>query len=149
MFAIFDASNGMSAGASGRFRWLYAFPAIGVLLLSAAGFFGWKHYRFIATAPQYTAKVVDLRWQSKAYYPVFEFRDNGGNSVRAAGSMGASPPMFEIGETVEILYDEQGCEAVARGFFSEWAPVLIIGFIGTVFTGVGMVFVRVFRRAVL
>lgn len=127
-------------------KWLLIFPAIGVLLLLFAGYFGWRQFRFITTAPQYTAVVVALERSGKTYYPVFEFRDAGGKTRRAYGSVGSSPPAFKVGETAEILYDSSDNSATQRGFFSEWFVALILGFIGTVFFAVGSGVMFVFRK---
>lgn len=140
-----SASN--TSSGRNRFWWLRVFPVVGVLLLAVAVFFGWKHYRFIQTAPHYTAIVIDVKWQSKSYYPLFEFKDASGDTIHAYGSMGASPPMFKVGETVEILYDEHYHEGIARNFFSEWMPMVILGFIGALFTGIGAVISYLFNRA--
>lgn len=124
---------------------LMIFPSIGILLLLLAGFFAWKHYRFIQTAPQYRAVVIANEWRSKSIYPVYEFVDQSGDTIHAYSTTGTNPAMFAIGESAEIYYDPHDNSAEAKGFFIEWFAVLILGGIGTLFTGIGLILLRVFR----
>ncbi len=126
---------------------LRIFPVIGIILLLLAGLFAWKHVQFTRTAPQYRAVVIANEMRSRSYYPVYEFLDNRGDTMHAYSTVGTNPPMFEIGETAEIYYNPHDQTADAKGFFTEWFVVLILGFIGTLFTGIGLILLRVFPGA--
>ena len=61
-----------------------------------------------------------------------------GNPVEFTGSVGSSPPAFDVGEPVAVLYDPaEPEEARIDSFFQLWFAALILGGIGLVFASIG------------
>lgn len=124
---------------------LRVFPAIGIVLLLLAGIFAWKQVQFTQAAPQYRALVIANEMRGRAYYPVYEFQDSRGDTIHAYSTVGTNPALYAVGESADILYNTEDNSADARDFFVEWFAVLIVSGIGVLFTGIGVILLRVFR----
>jgi hypothetical protein len=72
------------------------------------------------------------------YYPRVRYVTRSGNPVEFTGSVGSSPPAFDVGEAVGVLYDPAAPEkARIDTFFQLWFPSLLLGGIGLVFAAIG------------
>jgi hypothetical protein len=68
--------------------------------------------------------------------------------VQFTGSVGSSPPAFDIGEAVAVLYDRSDPrDARIDSFFQLWFAPLILGFLRLVFTAVGGGAIIAFMRS--
>jgi hypothetical protein len=141
-----------------------ASPAVGWLIMLIGGAaFVVAIYLFISTnqflshATNTTGSVVEVLKKEKhgsgkhtgrtrvSYYPVFVFHDLHQKEWKVTSSAGGNPPAFEVGEVIQVYYDQANPEEARIGsFFSLWGASLIVGFIGMVFEGVG--FAVVFLR---
>jgi hypothetical protein len=101
--------------------------------------------RFVASAATATGVVVDLVQRDSedtddgpTYRPVVEFTTAAGHKVRFTSSFGSNPPSHRSGDAVTVLYDPAAPQgARIRSFLHLWFGVLILGFVGVVFSGVG------------
>jgi hypothetical protein len=92
-----------------------------VLVLTSCPFLGIGLYETITTRRQVetyvrvSGTVVDNSYSpsdssdstSGAYYPVVEFKPKDGRPVRFTDQIGSLPPDYEIGDTVEVIYNPQ------------------------------------------
>lgn len=128
----------------------YSFTAIGALLL-AGTFVGYqKTSDFMDRANRAPGRVVDLiethsrdseGSTSTLYKPVVAYTDAQGQTRQLTSSVASSPPGFDIGEAVEVLYipgDERNAEINATS--SLWLGHLIAGGLGSVFFLIGVGF---------
>lgn len=75
---------------------------------------------------------------SVSYYPVVEFTAANGRQVEFQSNSGSSPPSYNQGEQVSVLYEPSSPEAAKiNGFFSLWGGALIIAGFGSVFGLIG------------
>jgi len=103
-------------------------------------------YLFLQRAENATAEVVDYERKlsnpnsasSAAYYPIVSITSESGESIRAETNVGRSPPAFEIGAQINVLFDpdEPGKARVATPFGLWGAAALFAGF-GFLFLIVG------------
>lgn len=71
------------------------------------------------------------------YTPVVEFEINR-QLYQIYGSVSSSPPAFDVGEEVSLFVNPRSPEAASIDSFMEnWFVVLILGFMGTIFTAIG------------
>lgn len=119
--------------------------ALGLLAL----FFGHHVYvrthAFIEKADQAAGRVVSLEQKEPTasddgttYAAVVEFQDARGQAHRFADSFSASSPLYDFGETVEVLYDPANpSEAqIDRGRWNYWGSILLYG-VGALFVLLG------------
>ncbi|WP_171016357.1 DUF3592 domain-containing protein [Pseudomonas sp. F(2018)] len=119
-------------------RWLLVFPAFGGLLLIVAlllQIHRWnEEERMLRTA----GSVVAVSGRG---CPSIAFSTGQGERVTFPGQV-CSRPGYEIGESVELLYDPLEPEnAHIDGFTQNWFVSLILGSFGSIFLLGGMVFV--------
>ncbi len=86
-----------------------------------------------------SGRVIELvQTEEKYYYPVYEFKDEKGNSIHKVSDSGSNIPAYKIGESVEIFYNP----ANPKEFFvSGENDELLIAFkiIGLVFMILGII----------
>jgi hypothetical protein len=115
------------------------FGGIGVILLAIAGIVYVREQSFLSRAETATGTVVDLDLSSSsdggsAYCPVIEFKTKAGEPVRYYGNVCSSPPSYNIGDQVEVLYDPQEITHVQMaGFWSQYTGVVVLSCIGVPF----------------
>jgi len=121
----------------------YTFALIGLGMLIGA-FFAYRHtHDFLAEAISAQGTVVDMTeshsrdssgHSSTYYYPVIEFKDQRGETIRFTSSSGSNPPSYSRGESADILYvPSRPQDASINGFFSLWGAAVILGGIGAIF----------------
>jgi hypothetical protein len=119
------------------------FLAIGLAMLSGAGYSTLETRHDIAVGTTANGTVTDLFHGSDSdgdsvYYPRVRFVTQSGDVIEFTGSNGASPPAFEVGETVSVLYDPiSPGNARINGFFQLWLLPMILGAMGSVFATIG------------
>jgi hypothetical protein len=123
------------------------FTGVGILLLfSAAGLFIHEQ-NFLKKAHMATGKVIELgrsvssskSSKSVSYYPVVSFNTAEGKPFTFSSSLSSNPPSYSVGEEVTVYYlPENPQEAEIKGFFSQWLAVIISGFLGLLFSSIGI-----------
>lgn len=120
----------------------YAFAIIGACMLAGAFAIYSSTASFLERSVSAQGTVVELirsRFSdSVSYYPVVEFSTPNGRQVEFQSNSGSSPPSYNQGEQVSVLYEPSNPEAAKiNGFFSLWGGALIVGGIGSVFGLIG------------
>src|SRR5688500_14089939 len=81
------------------------FCAIGAAMLVAAIVLYINSKSFADSAARADGVVVDLAWHGESYHPVVEYATRDGEAVAFHSSVGSSPPAYDVGERVTVLYD--------------------------------------------
>lgn len=137
-----------------RIAWV--FLLIGLGLLAGGGYAASRTVAFLGTAASVEGTVVELvesvsrdsdGHRSRTYRPTVEFQLGSGETRTFTSSMGSSPPAYDVGERVTVLYDPQDPgDARLQGTFALWGVSLILGGMGAIFGTVGATLIAV-RRA--
>lgn len=104
--------------------------------LGLAAFFYQRTQKFLRDATRADGKVVRLVERpgsdsGTVFYPVYAFRDSGGQEREIYSSTGSFPPSHSVGDTVTLLYHpEQPNDAKPDDFFSLWGLPAILGGFG-------------------
>ncbi len=110
------------------------FGGLGLILPAIAGVLYLNEQKFLSRAEQVTGTVVDLDRSDDAYCPVIEFQTKRGEPVRYYGNVCSSPPSYDLGERVDVVYDPQNIRHVQMtGFWSQYVGVFVLGVIGLPF----------------
>jgi hypothetical protein len=119
------------------------FLLIGLGLLGGAAYLALDTRADIGRAETAAGTVIDLIGRRDSdgdtiYYPHVRYLTRSGETVEFTGAVGSSPPAFEIGEAVSVLYDPAAPEeARIDSFFQLWFGAVILGGIGLVFIVIG------------
>ena len=133
-------------------KYLFVLLGAGMLIGAIALHSSTRH--FLASASRAQGTVVALLPRhsndnsSPTYAPVVRF-NNGPQEIQFTSSSSSSPPRYNIGQTVSILYlQSDPYNAKIDSFFSLWGGSLIIGILGGVFSLLGGCLIYVpLRRA--
>ncbi|MBL7998035.1 MAG: DUF3592 domain-containing protein [Candidatus Kapabacteria bacterium] len=127
-------------------RWILIFPLIGILALGFGVWFAYRSYIFTTTMPVYPAVVVGFVPQkTRSFYPVYELRLESGETIRAQSPIGERPPSNMIGDSVTVYYDRSDNSAQADSWVIFWLVPAILCSVGILFTGIGTLFLVMFR----
>jgi len=125
------------------------FGIVGVAAIVAGSFAARKTKRFLARAKTARGTVMHLVMRSStdsedgtvsyAYYPVIRFTAQTGEEIDFEAGTGSNPPMYAMGQPVEILYDPADpYRAKICSFLDLWmVPALAFG-IGSIFAIAGL-----------
>lgn len=118
------------------------FLLVGLGLLTGAFFVERSARRFDASAVSAAGTVIDLARQSSddgyTYAPVVEWYDEAGTRQEFVGSVASSPPAYDRGEAVAVLYPPgKPGKAKVADFTNRWFETLVLGGMGAVFSLVG------------
>lgn len=126
---------------------------VGVGLLVGAVWSWQRTDAFVAAATAVHGTVIGLESSRSndggtTYRPRVRFQAADGRTVEFVSGLGSSPPAYELGEVVPVLYradDPQGAEI--GDFLTLWFVTLMLAGIGSVFSaiGIGMFVVPVLR----
>ena len=120
------------------------FGGLGAILLAIAGIVYFREQTFLSSAEKATGTVTDFNLSSSddggnSYCPVIDFTTAGGEPVKYFANVCSSPPSYEIGEEVEVVYDPQDIKHVQmNGFWSQYVGVVVLGAIGLPFFLLGI-----------
>lgn len=111
-------------------RFLLFITFIGIALLLLAGYAFMRQIEFqgraeiaLATVEKYSLRAGT---EGETYCPIFVFTRSDGLTVVYYGDVCASPPAFEIGQQVEVLYDPlEDRGAQLNDFWSKYRDVLV------------------------
>jgi hypothetical protein len=82
--------------------------------------------------------MVESSDRDNSYYPVVEFTSPEGIAVRFKYNVSSSPPMFEVGEKVRVIFDPKRPGDVTIDSWLSWLLQGIFLFIGLIFLGIGV-----------
>jgi hypothetical protein len=134
---------------------LYLIPGLFAVLLALGAVCAyWHERRFRAAARAAEGVVIDLQWSEvesddfrggEVWHPVIEFIDLSGRQRVFTASTGASPPAYQKGDRVGVLYSPEAPEdAKLDTFFSVWGVTLILAFMSAVLAFITGIFLLVF-----
>ncbi|MFQ3584264.1 MAG: DUF3592 domain-containing protein [Cyanobacteriota bacterium] len=107
-------------------------------------------WSYLRRAIPTTATIIDLiedkggvGRRHSVYRPVYIFTDQRGQSVKVISSAASFPPVGEVGDKIEVLYDPDNPQhSIQNDFFSIWGiPALSFGLGGIwviIFTTTGL-----------
>jgi hypothetical protein len=120
-------------------KYLFVLLGAGMLIGAIALQSSTRHFLASASRAQGTVVALAPRYSNNntTYAPVVRFND-GSRDIQFTSPSSSSPPGYNIGETVPILYLRSNpYNAKIDSFFLLWGGSLIIGIIGGVFLLVG------------
>jgi hypothetical protein len=123
------------------------FGGVGLILLIAAIIVYYNQSESLKNTVKSKGKVIDMVGSrgskgGTTYSPIVEFQFNG-QSYRISSEVSSSPPAFEIGEEVELFVPPSNPnKARINSFMENWFVVLILGFMGTIFSIIGFSVMR-------
>lgn len=126
--------------------WLFTavFLLVGLGMLGGAVYSLVTTWRFIGGAIAADGVVIALESRSSSdgdytYHPRVAFETEDRRRIEFTGDTGSRPAAFDIGEPVRVLFDPARPEtARIDSFFQLWLLPLILGGLGTVFSGFGL-----------
>lgn len=129
---------------------------VGAGLLAGSGYAAWSEIAFRRIAVETDGRVVEMLpstsrdrngGTSRTYRPVFVFSLPNGKQIRAEGTVSSNPPCCRVGDAVRVRYDPARPEhAAMTGFMESWFVATLLGGMGLVFSGFGVMALRVFGR---
>jgi Protein of unknown function (DUF3592) len=132
----------------------YIFLSIGLLLLAGASYLYVDTRSWLARSIEAQGEVIEMvavrdrESGNILYAPRVRFETRDGKTIEFQSSLRTSPPAYRAGQMVRVLYDPKDPNSAAlAGFFSLWFVVMVLGFLGTVFTAIGIAAVVIGRRA--
>lgn len=122
------------------------FLIVGPVLLIAAMIAGLYTWSFSRNAVQAAGTVIEMR-ESKdsesggiSYSPTFQFQDTSGVQHTVASHIYSSPPEFQVGDKVTVLYRTENPDgAVIDTFWQLWGLPAVLSLIGIIFLFVGLI----------
>jgi len=124
------------------FTWLSTFGNIGLpmLLFGLLGFI----YTFLFVLTSKKAKGVVTGFTSSRsskggtmYHPVYTFKTEDGQDVTREDKLGSTPPAFEVGQEVQVLYNSRNPQnSKIKNFSGLYYTPSILFFMGAIFLGV-------------
>jgi hypothetical protein len=128
------------------------FLGIGLLVLGIAIYLTWSTHAWLGRSVQATGVVVEnVRMQNRQtgelmFAPLVRFQTADGRTIEFQSSLRTNPPAYSPGQRVTVLYDPaKPVSAEIASLFSIWFAPIVLWFLGTVFTAVG-IGVAVYRR---
>jgi hypothetical protein len=126
----------------GRYA-LLILPAVGLLLLLIAVMIFVRVRRFVAGALRTQGTVISLtshmHGSRATYSPVISFTANDGREIEFHDPVSSRPASHKIGDRVEVLYDWQDhSRARLASPLRLYLASSIVGFLGLVFTAIGV-----------
>jgi hypothetical protein len=107
------------------------FCGLGGLFLAGAALLYVNEQSFLSRAEPATGIVTDLDRSDDGFCPVIDFTTRKGESVRYYANVCTSPPSYDLGDEVEVVYDPEDIKNVQmNGFWSQYVGVVVLGAIG-------------------
>jgi len=135
------------------------FMSVGAIMLVVVAYLIVSNYQFTQRAKVVTGKVTnydsyqsyhkDNSGSTTMYTPTFEYTFNG-KIYSHKSTTSSSSKSFDIGESVEILVDPSDPHSILiHDFFDEWFLSILLGIMGTMFTGMGYLAYRILGKTSL
>jgi hypothetical protein len=121
------------------------FPLVGGLLFAIGLFLFIRTRIFINKAQEVKGTVIQMVYSHSSeggggYSPVYQFRTITGQTIVVTDSLSSNPPMFQVGQTIDVLYDpENPQKARIKKFMSLYFTSILLCGMGLIFGGVGIV----------
>ena len=127
-------------------RLLYS-PILGLLMLAGAAYLIVEQNQFRASAAAVEGEVIELIKTSTQDHddvllPKVRYVDNDGQEKIFIADNEGFIIGYHAGQTVSVLYSEDGSDARLDDFTSVWAIPAITGSMGLLFTGFGIMLMR-------
>ncbi|MHC6225422.1 DUF3592 domain-containing protein [Pseudomonas sp. X10] len=121
-------------------KYLFVFVGLAILMAGYSSYQRTKSFLSDALASQ--GHVIDLLStqgsDSTAYKAIVQFETGAGQTFELISSVATNPPLYTVGEVVEILYSPTNPdEARIDSFFEVWGAATILGPIGGSFVLAG------------
>lgn len=123
----------------------YSFLAIGALLLVGAGISYKNTDEFLATAESASGSVAALLNNNGSYTPVIKYVDREGRPFELISSISSNPPVYSVGDRVEVLYSADAPADAKIAGITLWLAPIILAVLGGLLSAVGMVMLLVGR----
>lgn len=126
--------------------------ALGALLIIVAAVVAGFRWSYLRRAVTTTATITNLIATKEhdgdiLYAPVYVFTNQHGQSVKVILSMSSSPPVGEVGDKIEVLYDPANPQdSIPNRFFAVWGIPAVLGGIGAGYVFVFAIFEFLVRR---
>lgn len=127
------------------------FMGVGSILLAVVAWISVSNYKFAQRAIPVTGTVINYNnYESRnddgrhttMYTPTYQY-DFNGKTYTYISSTSSSSREYEINEKVNVLVDpDQPEEVLIDSFWDRWFVVVLLGFMGTLFTGLGYLVFR-------
>ena len=119
------------------------FGGVGFLLAALALFFLIRTRIFIRNSQLTQGTVTQMVYSSDSesggYTPVFRFRTLEGQEIEVSGSLRSNPPQFQVGQTIDVLYNPDNPQkARIKKWMNLYFVSALLGFLGLVFGGIGV-----------
>lgn len=131
------------------------FMGLGVIMLAIAAYFIVSNYKFSERAITVKGKVIDYNsYESRnddggsttMYTPTFEYEFQSKTYTHKSTTSSSSQD-YELDELVDVLVDpDNPKEILIDSFWEKWFVSVLLGFLGTLFTGMGYLAYRVFGK---
>lgn len=121
----------------------FGLPGLGFLIGGVFAFTSTQNFLDQSVSANGTVIDLGLRYSgnSRVYYPIIKFTDESGQEIEFRSSFGSNPPAYQVGEKVSILYiPDNPDQARISSFISLWFLTLLFLGMGTIFTGIGLIF---------
>lgn len=106
---------------------------LGSALLVLAGILAYVEQRPSDAVSETTGIVVDVMNDRGMYYPIVRFQASTRDSITFRSSVGATPPAYDIGESVPVRYERSNpTNAFIVGFVEQWLIILVVAVLGVV-----------------
>jgi hypothetical protein len=133
------------------------FGGIGIILLLLAGYFGYRMQTFLETAVSVPGVVKEYRETqvrnkedntiNTVLSPVLDYHYDG-KDYTFISPYSSAQSEYQIGAQIPLLIDPKlPGKPDADTFFDKWFVTILLGSIGLVFSGIGLLVVRAFRKA--
>lgn len=121
------------------------FPLVGGLLFAIGAFLFIRTRIFLGKAQEVKGTVIEMVYSHSSeggggYAPVYQFRTISGQMITVQDSLSSSPPMFQVGQTIDVLYDPENPQSARiKKFMSLYFTSILLCGMGLIFGGVGIV----------
>ncbi len=130
-------------------RVTWVFIGVGVLLLMAGSYTGYREWTYANSHPTYSAWIVDVVQRGSYQYPVYAFVDAHGDTLQCYSQLGSRGFDYEIGSTHPVIFNERDHTVTETTFFSQYFLSLVLCVIGVAFSGMGLLFRFLLRRDIV
>lgn len=121
------------------------FPLVGGLLFAIGAFLFVRTRIFLGKAQEVKGTVIQMVYSHSSeggggYSPVYQFRTITGQTITVQDNLSTNPPMFQVGQTIDVLYDPENPQSARiKRFMSLYFTTILLCGMGAIFGCVGIV----------
>lgn len=121
------------------------FSLVGGLLFAIGLFLFIRIKMFLSKAQVAKGTVIEMVYHHSSeggggYSPVYQFRTISGQMITVHDSLSSSPPMFHVGQSIDVLYEPENPQnARIKKFWSLYFVTILLCGMGFIFGGIGIV----------